>query len=140
MAMLEDQDPMMLQDPQVQEELSMMGVPLLVPVDDFDLHDVHIENHNRFRMSQEYEILLPEVREQFDMHVAQHEQMKQQQQLASFLDMIPGDGSEQGGAPAGGDSLDVDLDEGAEMGPGATMSANGAVPDMAPTTEGAPLG
>lgn len=140
MEMIAQQDPAMLEDPDVMEEMSMMGTPLLVPVDDFDLHDVHIENHNRFRMSQEYEILPPEVREQFDMHVAQHEQMKQQQQLASFLDMIPGDGSEQGGPPAEGDSLEVNLDDGAEAAPGATMSANGAVPDMAPPTEGAPVG
>lgn len=127
-----------LADPIVQDELSQLAAPLMIPVDDFDIHEVHIEVHNRFRMGQEYEILPSEIKEQFDLHVAQHEQYVQQAQMQKFLQMIPGDGTEEGGAPAGGDSMEVTLTEdGQQMGPGATMSANGAVPDAAPETGGA---
>lgn len=92
-------------------------VPPIVPVDDFDVHEKHIEIHNAFRMSQEYEMLSPEIKHQFDIHVKQHEQLLMQKQLSNFLQMIP-----QEGAPMDG-----------SQGPGATMSGNGQVPDMTPT-------
>jgi hypothetical protein len=115
----------------VQQEIANTPSPLLVQVDDFDVHDVHIETHNRFRMSQEYELLPKELKEQFELHVATHEQYQQQAALMGFLNTIPGDGSEAGGAPIEGDSMDVTIggDMGAPMGEGAQMSANGAVPD-----------
>lgn len=122
-------------NPEVMMELQNMPAPVIIPVDDFDIHEVHIETHNKFRMSQEYEILPDSVKEQFALHVAEHERMVQQKQLMNFLEMIPGDGSEEGGAPLGGDSMDVPL-PGPEMGPGATMAPNGAVPDMAPEQQG----
>lgn len=124
---VEQLDPAMLEDPTVQQEIESLPAPLLIPVDDFDIHDIHIETHNRFRMSQEYELLTPEIKAQFEQHVATHEQYKQQAALMGFLNQIPGDGAD-GGAPAGGDSMDVTL--GGDMGAGAQMSANGAVPDM----------
>jgi hypothetical protein len=123
--------PEMMQDPQIMDEIQNMPAPPLIPVDDFDVHEVHIETHNKFRMSQEYEILPDEVKDQFAQHVAMHEQIVQQKQLQQFLEMIPGDGSEAGGAPMGGDNMEVPIG-GPEMGPGAMMAPNGAVPDMAP--------
>jgi hypothetical protein len=123
--------PEMMEDPQVMEELQSLPAPMLISVDDFDIHEVHIETHNKFRMSQEYEILPDEIKEQFAQHVAAHEQIIQQKKLQQFLDMIPGDGSEAGGAPMEGDSMDVPIG-GPETGPGAMMAPNGAVPDMAP--------
>lgn len=51
------------------------NLPPVVPVDDFDVHEVHIETHNRFRMSQEYETLPDAVKDQFEKHVAWHQQM-----------------------------------------------------------------
>ena len=127
---IEKLDPAMLDDPMVQEELNNLPAPLIVPVDDFDVHEVHIETHNRFRMSQEYELLAPEVRAQFEQHVATHQQYQQQAALMSFLDQIPGDGSAEGGPMAGGDSMEVPVGD-PSMGAGAQMSANGAVPDVA---------
>lgn len=118
-------------DPMVMMELQNMPAPVIIPVDDFDIHEIHIETHNKFRMSQEYEILPDSVKEQFALHVAEHERIVQQKQLMNFLEMIPGDGSEQGGAPLGGDSMEVPI-PGPAMGPGASMAPNGAVPDMAP--------
>lgn len=97
----------------------MMEPPLLVPVDDFDIHEKHIEVHNTFRMSQEYEALPPMLKEQFDLHVKKHEQLLMQKQVAGFLDQIPPEG-----APM--------PEDGTQTGPGATMSGNGQVPDMTP--------
>ena len=68
-----------------------------------------------------------ERRGEEEEHVATHEQYIQQKQLSQFLAMVPGDGSEAGGPPAGGDSMEVPI-----MGPGASMAPNGAVPDMSP--------
>lgn len=128
---LEQLDPAIIEDPMVQEEVANTPAPLLIPVDDFDMHDVHIETHNRFRMSQEYELLPKEIKEQFELHVATHQQYQQQAALMSFLDMIPSDGSE-GLPPSPEEQQDMSVDVGGapDMGAGAQMSANGAVPDV----------
>jgi hypothetical protein len=67
----------------------------IITVDNFDIHEVHIETHNKFRMSQEYEILPDELKAQFAEHVAQHEQAIQQKQCMASND-------ESGGPPMGG--------------------------------------
>ena len=124
--------PEAMEDEELMQEIQNMPAPPLIPVDDFDMHEVHIETHNKFRMSQEYEILPDLVKEQFATHVAEHERIIQQKQLMQFLEQIPGDGSEEGGAPLGGDSMDVMIPDQGMMGPGAGMAPNGAVPDMTP--------
>jgi hypothetical protein len=120
-------DPTMLQDPMVQSEVANLPAPLIVTVDDFDVHDVHIETHNRFRMSQEYELLTPDVKAQFEQHVATHEQYKQQAMMMNFLSQIPGDGTV---SPGVNDPQNMTVD----IGGGPSMSANGAVPDPTANT------
>lgn len=46
--------------------------PPLVPVNNWDNHAVHIEFHNRFRKSQAFELLGPEIQAQFESHVKAH--------------------------------------------------------------------
>jgi hypothetical protein len=84
-------------DPQqiVRDEL-----PSIIPVDDFDLHELHIEIHNQFRMSQEYEALPDSIKQQFAKHVAAHQEYVAQEQMQNFLSQVPTDGSE--GVPLGG--------------------------------------
>ncbi len=53
--------------------LLMQGVPV-VP-EDFDLHDVHINVHNRERKSPAYELADPAVKEIIDLHVMAHQRM-----------------------------------------------------------------
>jgi hypothetical protein len=65
-------------------------------------------------MSQEYEILSPELKSQFEKHIQMHEQFLQQQQMQQMMAQA------QMGEPA------------PAQGPGATMSGNGQVPDMTP--------
>jgi len=105
------------QDPNIMAEIENMPAPAVISVDDFDVHEVHIETHNKFRMSQEYEILPDELKAQFADHVAQHEQILQQRAMAQMMAGQPPAEGGQGGP---------------QMGPGAMMAPNGAVPDMAP--------
>lgn len=91
-----------------------LPMPLAIKVDDFDIHEKHIEVHNTFRMSQEYEILPDLVKQQFDAHVAEHERYLQEQQMNAMMQAL------QQSAP--------------EQGPGATMAGNGQVPDMTQQT------
>jgi hypothetical protein len=109
--------PEAMENPEIMQELQNMPAPAIIPVDDFDIHEVHVETHNKFRMSQEYEILPDEVKQQFAEHVAQHEMAIQQKMMAQMMMGMPP-------APEG--------EAGSEMGPGAMMAPNGAVPDMAP--------
>lgn len=120
-------DPVMLEDPMVQQEIQNIPAPLLVPVDDFDLHQAHIETHNRFRMSQEYELLAPEIKAQFEQHVATHEQFIQQAAMMNFLNQIPSDGTVPG-LPDSEGQQDMSVDVGTPEG-GPEMAANGAVPN-----------
>lgn len=48
--------------------------PLIVPVNSFDNHAAHINAHNNYRKSQEYDNLAPELKKLFEDHVNQHMQ------------------------------------------------------------------
>jgi len=47
--------------------------PPLVPVNEWDNHQVHIEVHNRFRKGQEFEMLPEEIKAEFAKHIRMHE-------------------------------------------------------------------
>jgi hypothetical protein len=52
-----------------------------INVRDFDDHNIHIEEHNKFRLSSEYDDLghdQPDLADYFDQHVAMHQQALQQ--------------------------------------------------------------
>lgn len=81
----------------VYSNLQKPEAPVKLPiVRDFFDHEVHIDIHNRFRKSHEYEELPPELQQLVDRHVEEHKQvlaqmsgagqqemmMQQQQQLA----------------------------------------------------------
>lgn len=46
--------------------------PLIVPVNTWDDHRVHIERHNNYRKSQAFDNLTPEAKALFEQHVQQH--------------------------------------------------------------------
>lgn len=129
-------------DPSALEYTELAGGPgqppkpgPVIPVDDFDVHAVHIDTHNKFRMSQEFEALPGSVKAQFSLHVKLHEQAMMRKTLQSFFSQIPSDGTD------GGGSGSMDVPVGGQpgqpaQGPGASMSANGAVPDTAPQPGG----
>ena len=100
-------DPMALQavpewDEQA-EEMARQSVPPVVVVNDFDVHEAHIEVHNRFRMSQEYESLPDPVKQQFAKHVASHQQYLQQlTQEKAMMESPEADEMSDQGAPQSG--------------------------------------
>lgn len=47
-------------------------IPLLIPVNSWDDHRVHIERHNNYRKSQAFEQLPPESKDLFEKHVQGH--------------------------------------------------------------------
>jgi len=109
--------PEAMQDPAIMEQIQNMPAPAVISVDDFDIHEVHVETHNKFRMSQEYEILADEIKAQFAEHVAMHKQILQERAMQQMMMGMPPQAEGQAGP---------------EQGPGAMMAPNGAVPDMAP--------
>jgi hypothetical protein len=80
----------MTTDQQTQQPLA---VPPLIPVNDWDNHDIHIDTHNIYRKSQAYQYLDPAVQAEFEKHVNMHEQMKQQKMLQQAMAQFPTDGS-----------------------------------------------
>lgn len=52
---------------------------------DFDNHEAHIEVHNRVRKSQDYENAHPAIKDEFDRHVAEHEQRLQQKEMEELM-------------------------------------------------------
>jgi hypothetical protein len=66
-------------------------MPLIVPVNSYDAHQVHIQVHNTYRKSQEFEQLPPEIKALFEQHVNQH---------MMAMGMIPGQPAPQQGQNA----------------------------------------
>jgi hypothetical protein len=59
--------------PMVDEQTGMpLPPPLIVPVNTYDNHQIHIQVHNNFRKGQEYENLPQRIKELFEEHVNQH--------------------------------------------------------------------
>lgn len=118
-------DPAALGDPMQPMVMAPPVAPPIIPVDSFDVHEKHIETHNAFRMSQEYELLPPEVKSQFDQHVKLHEQALFQKMMQSVQEEQAAE--EMGAVEQGGG--EEPAEPGIEPGLGATMADNGAVPD-----------
>lgn len=92
-----------VQDPEIMQFVDQQ-MPPFIPADDFDMHMIHIEVHNRYRMGQEYETLPDSVKKQFDKHVQQHQMLAQQQQMQQMMmgGMPPGPGGPEEGQPGAG--------------------------------------
>ena len=94
------------------------ALPPVVDVDDFDVHEVHIETHNRFRMSQEYETLPDEVKDQFEKHVAWHQQMGGAMMQQQLLAQMPPELADQGQQQPPSGSMSPTEDPGPAPAPG----------------------
>jgi hypothetical protein len=102
--------------------------PLIVPVNSYDAHQAHIQTHNNYRKSQEYESLPPETKALFEQHVNQH---------MMSLGMIPGMPAPQNGQNAvtsgGVDSGQVPDEMLQQIAAGPEMSGQGAPPEGDPS-------
>jgi hypothetical protein len=74
-------------------------VPAVIPTNSWDNHQIHIDVHNSFRKTQEFESLPNELKAEFESHVAMH----QAQQSFGMPGMGPqgagGDPNSVAGAP-----------------------------------------
>lgn len=97
-------DPMeLMQNPEVMQVIQEQ-VPPFIPADDFDMHEIHIDVHNRYRMGQEYETLPDAVKAEFDKHVEMHKMLLQQTMMEQLMmggGMPPMEGEEPGGSVEG---------------------------------------
>lgn len=73
----------------------MSGMPLepppLVPVHTYDNHEVHIQIHNDYRKSQNFEMASPTTKRLFEEHVRQHEEALSNMMLHPLTGMDPSD-------------------------------------------------
>lgn len=69
-----------------------MPPPLIVPVNSYDNHQIHIQVHNNFRKTQEFENFEPRIKALFEEHVNQH---------MMALSMMPGAPSPENMPPEG---------------------------------------
>lgn len=74
----------LMQNPEVRSFIQEQ-IPPLIPADDFDMHEIHIDVHNRYRMGQEYETLPDEVKAEFDKHVQMHEMLLQKKMMEQLM-------------------------------------------------------
>lgn len=72
------------EDPVVAQLLDQLDKPIL-PVNDWDNHEVHIYRHQFFMKSQAFEMLDPIVQEEFVKHVQEHKAVQQSQALTEMM-------------------------------------------------------
>lgn len=81
------------QDPVVAQLLDKLDRSML-PVNDWDNHEIHIYVHQRFMKSQAFENMDPAIQDEFIKHVEDHKAVQQSQQLTQLMM-----GGTTGGAP-----------------------------------------
>lgn len=90
------------------EHLYVLDDPMNIPgVKTFDIHRIHLEEHNEFRKSSQYEQLPPQVQAMFDQHCEIHEALdraaKMMQNMGGETENIlgppPGQGQPSGQMP-----------------------------------------
>jgi len=102
------------EDPVVAQLFDQLDKPML-PVNDWDNHEVHIFRHQFFMKSQAFEMLDPIVQEEFVKHVQEHKAVQQSQALTEMMmggttggmpedmgELLQNGGAIEGGNPAGG--------------------------------------
>lgn len=122
-----------------QPQQQQPSIPLIVPVNTWDNHKVHIEYHNQFRKSQTFETLGPEVKDLFEQHVMQHiaaigiETVTMNPAAVAGLPM-PGDPSQGGQGMGGNATIDEQIAKsdpsGEQSQPGSGQPGPNPMPDM----------
>lgn len=117
--------------------------PPIIPVNEWDNHQVHISTHNNYRKGQEFETLPQNIKDQFEAHVKLHNAALQAQSPGG---MIPGSpppgGQPPQGPPGQGPSQAPPGGPSGGGGPSSQASpgAPGIPPGMPPKPGGAPIG
>lgn len=72
------------QDPVISQLFDKLDKPML-PVNDWDKHEIHIYIHQRFMKSQAFENMDPAIQDEFIRHVEEHKSVQQSQQLTQLM-------------------------------------------------------
>lgn len=89
--------------------------PLIVPVNTWDNHKVHVESHNNYRKSQSFDNLPHVAKQLFEQHVNQHiqamgiEAYTMNPSIASGLPPLPQPGQDPGASAGGGQPSPIDM-------------------------------
>lgn len=97
--------------------------PSVIPINEWDNDDVHIEIHELMQKGASYKLMPPELQNEIANHVAQHKARR----MARMMGMMPTGGPQPGGAYEPGHSGNIQPAMGSD-GPGAVL------PDMQPPT------
>jgi hypothetical protein len=111
---------------QIRRENIKMSQGMEVPVNAYDIHELHLELHNRFRRSEEYEILQDQMKMLFENHCRTHEyaiQQKAQQQMQAQLEAQGGGGSPSSGGSGGEQATPPEMAAPGQGNPGPTEQA-----------------
>jgi hypothetical protein len=81
-------------DPATGQQIPL-DAPPVISAHDYDSHAIHIEIHNRFRKSQSFDLLPPEVKAEFQKHIQSHQQALQSQMMMQQQGMAPMDNAPQ---------------------------------------------
>lgn len=98
-----------LTNPIASQQMELLKEPV-IEVHEWDNHEVHIEIHTRFMKGQEFEMLDPVIKEEFEFHIKAHKDAMAQKMMQDMIDKgmqmgNPNDpvnqmqGMEEGGAP-----------------------------------------
>lgn len=85
------------------QDLMPLSEPPVIPVNNWDNHEVHIEVHNNYRKSQAFELLPDAVKAQFEIHVQGHVMAVQQAMMEAQMFMGAGGGEPMPGEEAPGE-------------------------------------
>lgn len=73
----------------------------IIPVNEWDNHEVHLMIHETFMKGQEYEMLPDEIKNEFELHRQKHKDMAVQSMMEDMMKGMPPEGME-GMPPEGG--------------------------------------
>jgi hypothetical protein len=121
------------------QPIAQPPAPLIVPVNTWDNHKLHIEYHNQFRKGQAFENLPEETKALFEQHVQQHiqamgiETLTMNPQVAAGLPPMPmgPDGNNQGSPQ--GNPIDNSIEKGGPPPPQPGQGQPGPNPMPQPT-------
>lgn len=75
---------------QVQRENRLLAMGELIPVNDYDEHEFHVQGHNDFRKSARFERLPVPAKLAFEQHIEEHRQI-QKAAVSALPQLMPGD-------------------------------------------------
>jgi hypothetical protein len=88
------------ENPLASQQMELANQPV-IEVHEWDNHDKHIEVHTRFMKGQEYEMLPDEIKNEFELHLQAHKDMRMKAQMEELFKQMSGGAGEDMQMPEG---------------------------------------